>query len=65
MPKVLGNQSEIEKPYEGHDDSGTKEFPSVKKGSFVAVGTAVPLSQTAISPNRKSGSPSGGEAGGV
>lgn len=44
---------------EGHGDDGPKE--NVSKGSFVQIGTAAPLSHTAISPNRKSGSTSGGE----
>ena len=63
--KELGLQSEITRPYEGHDDPSVKDFPGVKMGATQMVGSAVSLSQTAISPNRKAGSPSGGEAGGV
>ena len=44
---------------EGHGDDGPKE--SVSKGSYVQVGTVAPLNHAAISPNRKSGSSSGGE----
>lgn len=44
---------------EGHGEDGPKE--SVSKGTYIQVGTVAPLSQTAISPNRKSGSSSGGE----
>jgi len=65
MAKQTGIQSDITRPYEGHDDTSVKEFPAVKMGTFQGVGSATPLSNTAISPNRKTGSPSGGEAGGV
>lgn len=57
--------AETNAKYEGHDDPGQNMWPTVKKGTFLGVGTAMPLSNKAISPNVKSGSPSGGEAGGV
>lgn len=44
---------------EGHGDDGPRE--SVSKGTYIQIGTTAPLSQTAISPNRKSGTSSGGE----
>lgn len=44
---------------EGHGDDSPRE--SVSKGTYIQIGTTAPLSQTAISPNRKSGSSSGGE----
>ena len=46
---------------EGHGEEAAK--PSVKKGTFIGVGTYAPLSSAAdgISPNRKSGTSSGGE----
>lgn len=47
------------KDKEGHGDDGPRE--GVSKGTFVQVGTVAPLSHSAISPNRKSGSSSGGE----
>lgn len=45
---------------EGHGDTAQSGL-SVKKGTFLQVGSAVELSQSAISPNRKSGTSSGGE----
>jgi len=44
---------------EGHGEDSPK--PNVKKGTFMGVGTYAPLASEAISPNRKSGSSSGGE----
>jgi hypothetical protein len=44
---------------EGHGEDASK--PSVKKGTFIAVGTYAPLSGEAISPNKKSGTSSGGQ----
>ena len=45
--------------YEGHGEDS--KWPPVKKGEFMAVGTAVPLQSKAISPNVKEGASSGGE----
>jgi hypothetical protein len=45
---------------EGHGDP-TQSNQSVRKGTYRQVGSAVPLSDKAISPNSKSGSPSGGQ----
>ena len=50
--------------FEGHGDP-SQSSESVKKGKFMQVGSAAPLSHDGISPNRKTGSPSGGEAGGI
>jgi hypothetical protein len=46
---------------EGHGEEAAK--PGVKKGTFIGVGTYAPLSSAgdAISPNRKTGTSSGGE----
>lgn len=46
---------------EGHGEESSK--PTVKKGTFIGVGTYAPIVPTmdAISPNKKSGSSSGGE----
>lgn len=43
----------------GHGEDAPK--PQVKKGTFIGVGTYVPLQNEAISPNRKTGTSSGGE----
>lgn len=43
---------------EGH--SADNSHASLSKGTYMPVGTNTPLSKTAISPNVKSGSPSGG-----
>lgn len=45
--------------YEGHGDDS--KAPSVRKGSFEQVGSVIPLKESATSPNRKSGTSSGGE----
>jgi hypothetical protein len=45
--------------FEGHGESSVA--PSIKKGVFQQVGTVIPLQAKAISPNVKSGNPSGGE----
>jgi molybdopterin biosynthesis enzyme len=44
---------------EGHGEDAAK--PTVKKGTFIGVGTYAPLANTAdaISPNKKSGTSSG------
>lgn len=46
---------------EGHGEDSAK--PTVKKGTFIGVGTYAPLASSgdAISPNRKTGTSSGGE----
>lgn len=46
---------------EGHGEDAAK--PTVKKGTFIGVGTYAPVvsASDAISPNRKSGTSSGGE----
>ena len=46
---------------EGHGEDASK--PSVKKGTFIGVGTYAPVvsAADAISPNRKTGTSSGGE----
>lgn len=46
-------------PYEGHGENS--EAPSVKKGTVIQVGTYIPMQTKAMSPNVKSGNPSGGE----
>jgi hypothetical protein len=48
---------------EGHGENS--KAPSVRKGTYMQVGTTVELSTKAISPNQKSGSSSGGEEGGI
>ena len=45
---------------EGHGDSD-QSGQSIKKGTYEQVGSAVPLSQGATSPNAKTGTSSGGE----
>lgn len=45
--------------YEGHGEDS--KAPSVKKGTFIQVGSVIPLQSKAISANVKSGNPSGGE----
>jgi len=45
---------------EGHGDTA-QSGQHVKKGTYLQIGSAVDLSQTATSPNRKSGTSSGGE----
>ena len=45
--------------YEGHGD-GSKA-PTVKKGTYLQIGTVVELSTKGISPNVKTGVSSGGE----
>ncbi len=44
---------------EGHGEPSNA--PPLRKGKFHQVGTVVPLSKQATSPNQKSGSSSGGE----
>ena len=44
---------------EGHGEDAAK--PTVKKGTFTGVGTYAPTIGEAISPNRKTGTSSGGE----
>jgi hypothetical protein len=57
MAKPVANLDHIDK--EGHGEDAAK--PTVKKGTFIAVGTYAPLASTAdgISPNKKSGTSSG------
>jgi hypothetical protein len=45
--------------FEGHGDSSVA--PSIKKGTFLQVGSVVPMQTRPISPNAKTGNPSGGE----
>jgi hypothetical protein len=45
--------------FEGHGDD--TKAPSLKKGTFEQVGSVIPLQSKPISPNVKSGNPSGGE----
>ena len=45
-------------PREGHGDS-TQHSLNLKKGKFSQVGSAVDMSDTAYSPNRKTGTASG------
>ena len=46
-------------PLEGHGIAERSAEGKVKKGKFTQVGTDVDLSETAYSPNRKSGTSSG------
>lgn len=46
-------------PLEGHGIADRNAEGKVKKGKFTQVGTDVPLSETAYSPNRKTGTSSG------
>jgi len=43
---------------EGHGE--LSDNPNVKKGTFIGIGTYAPLANEAISPNKKSGTSSGG-----
>jgi hypothetical protein len=45
--------------FEGHGEDS--KAPSVKKGTFMQVGTVIPLQTKAYSPNSKNGSASGDE----
>jgi hypothetical protein len=45
--------------FEGHGEDS--KAPSIKKGTFLQVGTVIPMSSKGISPNVKEGNPSGGE----
>jgi hypothetical protein len=45
--------------FEGHGDASPA--PELKKGSFLQVGTATPISTKGISPNVKTGTSSGSE----
>lgn len=60
-PKELGGTFLDHSDKEGHGEDAAK--PTIKKGTFIGVGTYAPLANSAdaISPNRKSGSSSGGE----
>lgn len=46
-------------PLEGHGITDRSSEGKVKKGRFMQVGTDVDLTETAYSPNRKSGTSSG------
>lgn len=58
MPKETAKLSTDKR--EGHGDP-SQSSESVKKGKYLQVGSAAPLTHEGISPNRKSGSSSGGE----
>ena len=48
---------------EGHGDDTQHADKAVKKGTFMQVGTCVPLAKEAYSPNRKSGTANGATGG--
>lgn len=52
---------EAAEKYEGHGDNSKAE--GVKKGTFLQVGTVVPLSHRPLSVNQKTGHGGGGEQG--
>jgi hypothetical protein len=59
MAKPVASLDHMDK--EGHGEDAAK--PTVRKGTFIAVGTYAPLvdSGKGISPNKKTGTSSGGE----
>ena len=61
QPKELGGTFLDHADKEGHGEDAAK--PTVKKGTFIVVGTYAPVVNMCdeISPNRKTGTPSGGE----
>jgi hypothetical protein len=56
----MASKRETAERYEGHGENS--HAPSIKKGTYMQVGTVVDMQSKAISPNVKAGSSSGGEA---